>query len=171
YIQFVKYDGNNLSEDILFEKKFSGDFITMLRSLESFIESQIKERPVPDGVLREKQIRNYPAWAIRELLMNAIMHRDYQSNAPIRFYWFDNHIEIQNPGGLFGTARPENFPQQNDYRNPVIAEVLKTLGYVNRFSRGIFRAKKLLGDNGNGEPEFVINQPTYFNVKIKENAI
>jgi ATP-dependent DNA helicase RecG len=41
-----------------------------------------------------------------------------------------------NIGGLYGNARPENFPNVNDYRNSVIAEAMKILGYVNRFSRG-----------------------------------
>jgi predicted HTH transcriptional regulator len=47
--------------------------------------------------------------AIRELLMNACMHRDYQANMPIRLYQFDDYIEVMNAGGLYGEARPENF--------------------------------------------------------------
>ena len=74
---------------------------------------------------------DYPEWALRELLTNAVMHRNYDSNAPIRFYAFSDHIEIQNPGGLYGEATPENFPTRNDYRNPVIAEAMKSLGFVN----------------------------------------
>ena len=56
--------------------------------------------------------------------MNAIMHRLYESTSPVRFYWFSDRIEVQNPGGLFGEATPENFPRQNSYRNPVIAEAM-----------------------------------------------
>jgi ATP-dependent DNA helicase RecG len=41
------------------------------------------------------------------------------------------------PGGLYGSERPDNFPHQNDYRNPIIAEALKIMGYVNKFNRGI----------------------------------
>jgi predicted HTH transcriptional regulator len=81
--------------------------------------------------------------------MNAIMHRDYESNAPVKFYQFTDRIEIVNPGGLYGNARPENFPNVNDYRNPVIAEAMKVLGYVNRFNRGIARVKVELKENGN----------------------
>ena len=47
-----------------------------------------------------------------------------------------------NAGGLFGNARPENFPNVNDYRNPVISESMKVLGYVNRFSRGVLRVNE-----------------------------
>jgi len=57
--------------------------------------------------------------------MNASMHRDYQSNMPIRLYQFDDRVEIMNAGGLYGEARPENFPTVNDYRNPVVAEAMK----------------------------------------------
>jgi hypothetical protein len=106
--------------------------------------------------------------AIRELLMNAVMHRDYESNAPIRFYWFSDRIEIQNPGGLYGAVTPETFPNQNDYRNPKIAEAMKTLGYVNRFGRGIARAQRFLEENGNPQAEFDVTQATFFLATIRE---
>ena len=49
---------------------------------------------------------------------------------------------------------PENFPRQTDYRNPVVAEALATLGYVNAFGRGVIRAQEALRRNGNPEAEF-----------------
>ena len=94
------------------------------------------------------------------------MHRDYQSNAPIKFYEFTDRIEIQNPGGLYGAARPDNFPNQNDYRNPTVAEAMKYLGYVNRFNRGIARAKAALALNGQKEPIFIYDNPYNFSVTI-----
>lgn len=97
---------------------------------------------------------DYPTESVRELLMNVILHRNYQSTGPIRFYQFSDRIEIQNPGGLYGEASPENFPRVNAYRNPVVAEAMHTLGYVNRFGRGIARAKRALSDNGSREPRF-----------------
>ena len=100
--------------------------------------------------------------------MNAVMHRDYESNAPIRFYWLSDRIEIQNAGGLYGAVTPETFPDQNDYRNPKIAEAMRTLGYVNTFGRGITRAQRFLRDNGNPPPEFKIDEPGYFLVIIRE---
>ena len=99
--------------------------------------------------------------------MNAVMHRDYESNMPIRFYWFSDHIEIQNAGGLYGAVTPETFPNLNDYRNPKIAEAMKTLGYVNTFGRGIARAQRLLRENGNPAAEFNIGEPTFFLATIR----
>ena len=128
YIQFLRLEGDNLATDVIDEQQFSGDLINMLRTLDQFLGVQIRKEPQTVSVLREEVVAEYPLPAIREFLMNAVMHRDYRSNAPIRFYLFSDHIEIQNPGGLYGSARPENFPNQNDYRNPVIAEALKVLG-------------------------------------------
>lgn len=59
--------------------------------------------------------------------MNACMHRDFQSNMPIRLYQFENYIEVMNPGGLYGEARPEDFPTVNDYQNPLVAEAMKAM--------------------------------------------
>jgi ATP-dependent DNA helicase RecG len=71
-----------------------------------------------------------------------------------RVYLFSDHLEIQNPGGLYGEATKRNFPEVNAYRNPVIADALKTLGFVNRFGRGVLRARQLLAENGNPPAEF-----------------
>jgi len=95
---------------------------------------------------------------------NAIMHRDYETNAPIQFYEYDDRIEIQNPGGLYGKVSPENFPNVSDYRNPFIAEAMKILGYVNRFSRGVYRVQKELTENGNEKAEFDFSFVTAFRV-------
>ena len=83
----------------------------------------------------------------------------------MRFYSFTDRLEIQNPGGLYGDARPENFPRANDYRNPILAEALKILGYVNRFGSGVLDAQKALRENGSGEARFEF-QPAFVGVTI-----
>lgn len=170
YIQYIKFSGEQMTSDVEFEKKISGALITELRQLDDFIKSNVvKERPVKKGSFQEDIIRNYPYWALRELIMNAVMHRNYESNAPIYFYEFLDRIEIINPGGLFGEATPENFPNASDYRNVVLAEAMKILGYVNRFNYGVKRAKDELMQNGNGEPDFDLSLITKFKVTIPIN--
>jgi ATP-dependent DNA helicase RecG len=112
-------------------------------------------------------VSNYPYQAIRELLLNACMHRDMQSNTPLRFYEFAGHLEILNAGGLYGNARPENFPSVNDYRNPLVASAMKTLGYVNMFNRGVGQVQTDLKENGNLPAEFNVNLITAFKVDVK----
>ena len=140
----------------------------MLPQLESFVrDAVVTSRPVPIGMLREQTVFNYPELALRELLMNACMHRDYQSNMPIRLYQYDDRIEILNAGGLYGEARPENFPTVNDYRNPIIAEAMRGLKYVNMFNRGIERVKTMFKENGNPEPTFKVDKITAFEVLLR----
>lgn len=156
YVQFLQVNGTSLADDIIDEQEISGDLLNLLRQLDIVTQAQVRQRPIPvDGsVLREQAARNYPATALREFLINAVMHRSYQSNGPIRYYWFLDRVEIQSPGGLYGEVTPENFPDRNDYRNPVLAEAMKILGYVNRYGRGVIRAQAELRKNGNPEAEF-----------------
>jgi len=112
-------------------------------------------------------VSNYPYTAIRELLLYACMHRDMQSNTPLRFYEFASHLEILNAGGLYGNARPENFPSVNDYRNSLVASAMKTMGYVNMFNRGVGQVQADLKENGNQPAEFNVNLITAFKVDVK----
>lgn len=170
YIQYLKFTGQEMTSDIEFEKKFSGALITEMRQLDDFIKGNVvKERPVKRDSFQEENVRNYPYWALRELVMNALMHRSYESNAPIYIYEFSDRIEIINSGGLYGEATPQNFPNASDYRNVVLAEAMKVLGYVNRFNYGVKRAKEELIQNGNGEPNFDLSLTTKFKVTIPIN--
>ena len=171
YIQYVRYAGDDSASDVINERTFSGEIASLMNQLDFFVQNNIEQRPVRVSALKEEMVRTYPFPAIRELLNNAVMHRNYESNAPIKFYEFSDRIEISNPGGLYGVARPDNFPNQNDYRNPVLAEALKILGYVNRFNRGIATAKKALLDNGNPEPVFEYQQPLHFGVTIYKRML
>lgn len=170
YIQYVKFSGIEMISNVDFEKKFSGPLITDLSLIDDFIKINIiKERPVRTDSFREKVARNYPNWALRELIMNAVMHRNYESNAPVYIYEFTNRIEIVNPGGLYGDVNPQNFPFASDYRNIVLAEAMKILKYVNRFNYGIQRAKEELKENGNPEPVFDLTLVTKFKVTVGIN--
>ena len=167
YVQFVRFAGKDKGGDILNERQFAGPLYRMLPTLESFVKDAIiTQRPVPESLFRERTVWNYPEGAIRELLMNACMHRDYQANMPIRLYQFDDYIELMNAGGLYGEARPENFPSVNDYRNPLVAEAMRVMKYVNKFNRGVTRVQEMLKDNGNPLAEFDVNTITAFRVNV-----
>lgn len=168
YVQYVRFKGTDRAGDIINEHKFGGNLCRELVRIDAFIETSVSQkRPLPVSVLREETVVNYPYWATRELLMNSLMHRDYETNAPVQFYEYDDRIEVQNPGGLYGKVSQENFPNVSDYRNPFIAEAMKILGYVNRFSRGVYRVQRELEENGNGLAEFDFSLGTVFRVTEK----
>lgn len=105
YIQFVRFDGINNGSEILSEHAYKGPLLQIIDELNSFVKVGIASpRPVKISALQEETVSMYPDWSIRELLLNAIIHRDYQiGNAPIKFYDYNNiRLELSNPGGLYG---------------------------------------------------------------------
>ena len=172
YVQYVKFEGASVASNILTDTQFSGDLISIVNELNSFVKINIvKRRPIPVSALIEENISNYSDSAIREFLMNSLMHRSYEITSYIKLYQYSDRIEIINPGGLYGNARPENFPNVSDYRNLIIAESMRVMGYVNRFNRGIEMAQIDLVNNGNEPAEFDLNTLGVFGVLIKEKLI
>lgn len=159
YIQYLELPGTALTEVPVDTAEIGGDLLSVLRELDLRLRTRITTSHESTSALRERAVADYPEWAVRELLLNAVMHRDYQSNTPVRFYWFADRIEIQSPGGLFGEVTPATLTKRNSYRNPIVAEAMKALGYVNRYGYGIQRAQALLAANGNPPPEFVFEDP------------
>ena len=171
FIQYVEFGGEDKASGVVNENAFKECLVKALPKIDTFIETGVVRKfPVKVSALREETVRTYPQWAIRELAMNAIMHRDYQGNAPVRLYQFKSSIEIQNHGGLYGRVRPENFPNINDYRNPIIAEAMKTLGYVNGYNIGIAEVQRRLKENGNPQAEFDISLVTAFKVSVMKRV-
>ena len=169
YVQYLELPGTSLTELPVDQAEVAGDLQSVLKELLGRLRLLVKTAIVQVNPLQEKLVPNYPEGAIRELLMNAVMHRNYNSNSPIRFYVFSDHIEIQSPGGLYGEATLANFPTRNSYRNPVIAEALKSLGFVNRFGYGVQRAQALLMENGNPPAEFQFDEHSVL-AKIYKNS-
>lgn len=164
FVQYVRFKGEDESSDFEFEHRFEGDLTTQLGQMEEFIKANIVKMVLPE--LGGDYVSSYPLRTVKELLFNAVIHKDYQSNAPVKFYEFSDRIEISNAGGLYGKARPENFPNENDYRNPALSEAVKNLGYINAFNVGVKAAIAALTKNGSPDPEFIKDQPTSFLVKI-----
>ncbi len=160
YVQFVRYGGNDHGGDVSDQALMTGNLETVIRQTEEKIKANIQTPTNISNQDLEQRYPDYPLAALQQLFRNAILHRNYEgTNAPARVYWFEDRIEIANPGGPFGIVNERNFGQPHiaDYRNPTIAEVLHNLKYVQRFGFGIQNAKSLLKANGNPEPEFNIS--------------
>ncbi len=149
YTQFLRIAGVDLADPVQDEAVIDGTVADQILRLEDKLNAH-NVRVVRFGdVVRESRKAAYPLDALRQLTRNALMHRTYEStHSPVRVYWFDDRIEIHNPGGPFGSVTPENFgmPGVTDYRNPNLAEALRALGYVQRFGAGISIARRLLGE-------------------------
>lgn len=169
YIQFLRIDGMDLSNDIIDDETIDGTIAEILRRLDDKMKAHIHTRVDITHSDTERRIESYPLAALQQIARNAIMHRTYEAtNAPMRMTWFNDRIEIQNPGGPYGVVTRVNFGQPGlvDYRNLNLAEAMKVLGYVQKFGVGIATAKRLLRDAGHPEPEFVV-EDNFVQVIIK----
>jgi len=118
YVQFVRYAGPDLANEVLDEKRALGDLRTLLQTLNLIVDANLRRRPVAvAGGFVETMVHDYPRVALHELLLNAVIHRNYQSTAPIRFYCFPDHLTLDNPGGLHGEATAD-FPARRATATP-----------------------------------------------------
>ncbi|MDH3460260.1 MAG: putative DNA binding domain-containing protein [Burkholderiaceae bacterium] len=157
YVQFLRLDGVELDAPILDEAAIDGRLGEVLTRTDEKIKANISTAVDIQSSATERRYADYPLAALQQLVRNAVMHRSYEAtNAPVRFTWFSDRIEIVNPGGPYGIVTCENFgsPGITDYRNPHLAEAMKVLGYVQRFGVGIAIARRLLSQNGNPPPVF-----------------
>lgn len=173
YIQFLRIRGTQWGDPVLDEAELDGNLDTMLRRLDEKIKATLAHAvDFTSGSTTELRSAPYPLSALQQLTRNAVMHRTYEgTNAPVRVYWFDDRIEITNPGGPYGAVTQQNFgkPGVSDYRNPVLAGTLKSLGFVQRFGFGIAEARRSLQANGNPPLHFEV-EPTMVLATVQRAA-
>ena len=168
YVQFLRIDGRELSDDIIDSEDMRGAIPDLLRRINDKLISHNRIAVAIATGAVEQRAALYPIEALQQIIWNAVMHRTYEgTHTPVRITWFNDRIEIMSPGGAFGTVDAENFGQPGftDYRNPNLADAMKTLGYVQRF--GIAIAKRQLADAGHPEPEFEVSD-NFVCVTIKQ---
>ena len=169
YVQFLRIAGSELSDEILDSEDIRGAVPDLLRRLDDKLIAHNRIAvDLTTGVL-EQRTELYPIPALQQITRNAVMHRAYEAtNAPVRVSWFNDRIEVLSPGGAYGMVTTANFgqPGLTDYRNPNLAEAMRTLGYVQHFGVGIPTARRLLKEAGHPTPEFEIHD-THVQVTIK----
>ena len=171
YIQFVRFDGTELTDPIKAQRSISGSLSEMLNQLDETFEAHISVASNITSQAQEIRSPDYPIAALQQLARNAVLHRVYEgTNAPVRIYWYSDRIEILSPGGPFGHVTSANFgePGVTDYRNPHLAEAMRNLGYVQHFGVGIQIARRELTKNGNPPLEFPNNENSYMLAIIRK---
>ncbi len=157
-------------------KRFEGTISQILEDTLAFVNRNMKIKNIIDSTGKRSDIPEYPMKAIREIVLNALIHRDYSihtERSPIRLVMYDDRLEIENPGGLYGRVTVDDLGKTSaDTRNPYLAGALEImLDTENRFS-GIPTVFKELEKAGMQKPCF-INQRGTFKVIIykKEQSI
>jgi len=168
YVQFVRYPGTEIGDEILDQKQIGGPISEQFRRVDEIVAANTTQAADLSGALQENH-SSYPTIAVQELVRNAIIHRNYEGTAsPVMLNWYSDRIELTSPGGPYGAVTAESFgqPGLTDARNPALASAAKALGFVQRFGSGIPRAKAALDKNKNPNLEFKI-QPNFVNVTLR----
>jgi ATP-dependent DNA helicase RecG len=120
-----------------------------------FVERNTRQGMTVGRVFR-RELPTIPQAALREALINAVVHADYsQRGSPIRVAIFDDRIEIENPGILLpGLAVEDLLDGVSRVRNRVIARVFKEVGLIEQWGTGIQRMAAACEDAGLQVPEF-----------------
>jgi len=152
-ITVAKFEGNEIGE--AFEKKdLEGNLEEQIKAADTVLNLYLKTRVRIKGFENELK-PEIPKEVLRELVVNAVAHRDYHIASQIRIFVFDNRIEVISPGKLPNRTTLENIKLGvHSERNPLIVSYLAKMGYMTQIGTGIVRMIRLLREHTGKEPEF-----------------
>ena len=156
----------SVGERFIDNKRIEGSITQMLNDALIFVRKNMKVKTIIDSETGMRNDRTeYPVIAVRELVLNALIHRDYSihtESAPITITMYSDRMEIENPGGLYGRMTLDSLGFVSaDTRNPYIAGALEIMGETeNRYS-GIPTIRSAMKNAGLPQPVFVNNRGVF----------
>lgn len=165
---------SEVGERFIDNARIDGNIVNMLDESLNFVRRNMKMTTYIDPQTGKRSDKaEYPVIAVRELILNALVHRDYSSHTdftPITIKMFSNRIEIENPGGLYGRMTLDRLGKvAADTRNPFLANALEVISVTeNRYS-GIPTVINSMKNAGLPEPKFE-NDRGVFRVTLFNNT-
>lgn len=160
-IRIARFDGVTRGVNTIDSQEIKGPIYHMIDQAESFFRRNTrKANKIVD--FKRIDIPEYPYLAIREALINAIAHRDYnRTGAPILFYIYDNRVEIISPGGLVSGVTLQNIGAKHEARNQKICGVFHETKDMEKLGTGIHKMREYMGKYGLLEPEFKLYDKSF----------
>ena len=97
----------------------------------------------------------YPLNALREAIINALIHRNYQKHSDVRVFIFDNRVEVINPGTFPEGVSPD--APVHEPVNPILSQFMYDVGFIERYGSGIKMMHRLCREWGNKEPSYELH--------------
>ena len=138
---------------ILDRRDFDSDIYTMIDEAVNWVLSKINVEYIINDVRREER-PELPISAIREAVINAVVHRNYRSSANIHIYLFSDRLEIRSPGGLPFDMPESDLGTGSVPRNPLLFSVLHRMEVVEHIGSGIRRIRDQCREYMVAEPLF-----------------
>lgn len=169
-IQCVRFNGNE-KVDILDKQDLSGDLISNIFDCVAFLQKHLNVGyEISDDDLRRRDKWEIPLRALREALVNAIVHRDYlEKGTYIQVLVFDSTVSIINYGGLGSNMKIEDLGKRTFRRNPNIADMFGKTELSEKMGSGIHRIIKSLKDAGLPEAVFEVDE-NWFTVTFSRHS-
>ena len=145
------------STDIIDTISLNSDILSEIDELMIFIRKHLMVEYIITGNPQREERYDYPLDAIREIVLNMIVHRDYRDSSDSVVKIFDDRIEFFNPGDLYDGLTVEKLisnKYESKTRNKLIALMFKECGLIEKYGSGISRVKKLCDEHGIVEPKF-----------------
>ncbi|MCQ2272602.1 MAG: putative DNA binding domain-containing protein [Bacteroidales bacterium] len=158
-VRFIKYQGTEAltgaQMNVMKDVTFDGTILDMVNRSIAFVGTQIREHTYLGPDARFVTKAEYPEFVWKELIINAITHRDYSIlGTDIQIKMFDDRIAVESPGNLPSIVRLDNMRYVHFSRNPLIAKFLKAHKFVREFGEGVDRMYRELQEAGNPTPKY-----------------
>jgi ATP-dependent DNA helicase RecG len=153
-ITAARFAGETMS-DTFSRQDILGTLPDQIKRAETFLVDHLRKGVQLGFTMARQESFEYPLEAARELVVNAVAHRDYSiSGDGIRLFVFKDRMEITNPGRLAGPVTVANIKDERFSRNPVIVQVLSDMGFIERLGYGVDRVIHLMQQQKLRAPEF-----------------
>jgi ATP-dependent DNA helicase RecG len=153
-ITAARFAGQEMS-DVFTRQDVTGTLPQQIRRAETFLVDNLRKGVQLGANMARTEQLEYPLKAVRELVVNAVAHRDYSIwGDGIRLYLFSDRLEITSPGGLPGPVTVDNIVDERFSRNSAIVQVLSDMGFIERLGYGVDRVIALMRENDLPEPQF-----------------
>jgi ATP-dependent DNA helicase RecG len=152
-ILVARYAGAAM-DDRFVKEEIRGTLPEQIRRAEAFVVGNMRRGVRLLGLERVEETE-YPVDAVREAIVNAVAHRDYQIRGDeIRILLFSDRVEFYSPGRLPGHVTVKNLVDERFSRNETIVQVLSDMGFIERLGYGIDRMIRLMAEAGLARPRF-----------------
>lgn len=149
----ARFSGQTFADQFV-KEEIGGTLPEQLRRAEAFVRENLR-RVVRMVGLTHEETTEVPVEAVRELLVNAVAHRDYNLQGDsVHLNLFAGRIEVHSPGGLPGPVNLQNLLEARFSRNAVIVQILSDLGFVERLGYGLDRVVTVMKQNHLRPPRF-----------------
>jgi ATP-dependent DNA helicase RecG len=151
-------------------EEITGPLSTVIDSAWQILWEKMRVAAVVKGLVREEK-GEYPSFAVREALVNAVCHRDYRlTGRRIEIRVFDDRMEVISPGGLPGFITVDNIVEEHFSRNPRLVRGLFQWGFIEELGLGVDRMIEDMVNAGHPPPAFR-DSPYSFTVTLKNARV